>query len=499
VRAAAIALLAILCTTTPSAAQESIDLYGKTEATLGWQPAEGPVTGYYVVVVRNDGAPVVEGVVNDNSATLGAKIGDTIIVTVNAFDEEGLPGPASAPSPLIRFNASSGDGGTGDPPPPDGGDPPEDPPVEPPVTQHAIADDFTGNGTSDLFFTPGGEFRLFSLDPGGAPEELNLPTPAESWHHAATGDLDGNGAMDMIIANDVVGTSVALLFTDGAVTQAEMLPLDEAAEYWPVVGTGDLNGDGRDDLVRRSLERDVAEFVFLTDLQPDSRLEIDADPSETAIAAIDDFDGDGVDEIVWIDAAKQRLSLWDLQDGAVQALSLAELGAGWRVIGAGDFDGDRAADLFVHHAGAGQLEVWRLLAGAVAETTALPNAAGFEPISVGDFDGDGLSDLALRELETQRIVGWYSDGAEVAEAVLLEGAEWNPSPPDDGMDRICAADFDGDGRLGHPDFMALKACIGEPASGACSFADLDGNGQVTHRDFKIFKQHYGTRVCEGTR
>jgi hypothetical protein len=497
-----VALLSILCAASPSAAQDAIDLYGTSEAMLGWDPAPGPVSGYYVVVQRNGQEPAVDGVVTDTRATIQADFGDAIVVTVNAFDEAGVPGPTSDPSPTIRFHASS-DGGSGppdggDPPPDDGGDPPPDggdPPIEPPVTQSAAADDFTGNGTSDLFLRSGDEFTIFSLDTADAPVELTVPTPAPSWYHAGTGDLDGNGTMDLVVASDAMETAVALLFTDGVITDGGVMNLDVGTEYWPIVGMGDLDGDGRDDLVRRDTDSNRAELVFMRGMEPNSRLELEADPSETAIAAIDDLDGDGIDEIVWLDAARQKLSLWDLHGEAADAVLLAELGAGWRVIGAGDFDGDGAADLFAHHAGAGQLEVWRLQAGAVSETIALPNAAGFDPVSIGDFDGDGRADLALHEAETQRMVAWYSDGAQVSQGILLEATDWT-APPND-IDRICAADFDGDGVILNPDLAAAWECRGEPGTGVCSFADLDGNGKVTNRDLKVLKKHLGTRACEG--
>jgi hypothetical protein len=481
----------------PGAAQETIDLYDTTEANLGWAPADGPVSGYYVVVARNGGDPAVDAIVTEASATITAELGDSIVVTVNAYDDTGVPGPASQPSPMIRFNASSGDDGTGDPPPPDEDDPPVDPPVEPPVVAHAMPDDFTGNGTSDLLLSGEHEFALWGLDPGAPPEDLTPTQPASSWRHAGTGDLDGNGAMDLVMENDGTGDVMAMLFADGDVIDGGLIDLEPTtgSHHWRVVGMGDLDGDGRDDLVRRSTTGNQAQLVFMTGIQPASTRQLEAGPGETQIASIEDLDADGVDELVWLDPTRRTLSLWDMQGDVAEVATLAELGDGWQVIGAGDFDGDGAADLFARH-GTGPLEVWRLSGAAIFETLPLPDTNDASPLSIADFDGDGLADLALRKHGTNDIVSWYSDGAGVGEGLLLTSNEWAPPATDGLADRLCAADVDGDGRIRGADRSALESCLGQPASGDCAFADLDGNGYVSDQDLAILNEYWGSRVCQ---
>jgi len=497
---------AVLCAASPSAGQDAVDLYDQTEAMLGWDPAPGPVAGYYVVVTRNDGTPTVDGVVTDTRATIQAELGDSIVVTVNAFDAAGVPGPMSDPSPMIRFNATPDEPPVEPPvedPPvePPVEDPPEeppveDPPVEPPVVAHAVPDDFTGNGSSDLLLTGELGFALWGLDPGAPPEELTPAEPVSPWRHAGSGDLDGNGAMDLVLQNDGSGDLVAMLFSAGNVTGGGLIDIEPGAGsgLWRVVGIADLDGDGRDDLVRRNTAG--VQIVFMSGTAPTSSLQLDAGANETEIASIGDLDADGVDELVWFDEATRTLTLWDLRGDVVDVTPLAELGDGWRAIGAGDFDGDGADELFAHH-DSGSLEAWRLDGPAILETLPLPAAPGATPLAVGDYDGDGNADLALHERATNRIVGWLSDGSGLSEELLLAPEEWAPPASDGLAARLCAADIDGDRKLTEVDRAAIVSCLGAPAIGDCATSDLDGNGHVADRDVAILDEHWRSRVCQG--
>src|SRR5262245_13058739 len=104
---------ALLLASDPSSAQV-VDLFGVTEATLQWSAANGAVSGYYVIVARNGGAPAVYGVSTDNRETVTAAVGDTVTVQVAAFDAAGVAGPLSPSSVPFRFNAAPG-GGPGNP------------------------------------------------------------------------------------------------------------------------------------------------------------------------------------------------------------------------------------------------------------------------------------------------------------------------------------------------------------------------------------------------
>src|SRR5437867_1692677 len=90
-----------------SATAGAVDVAG-TSVSLGWTPATGPVSGYYVIVSRNAAAAKVESVTIGTTKTLTGTIGDTLVVQVAAFAPDGVAGPVSPASDPIQFVTSTG-------------------------------------------------------------------------------------------------------------------------------------------------------------------------------------------------------------------------------------------------------------------------------------------------------------------------------------------------------------------------------------------------------
>jgi hypothetical protein len=160
IRAIGIGTAAWLAACLPSNAQQVVDLYGVTEATLQWSAASGQVSGYYVIVARNGGTPAVYGVSVDTRETVKAPLGETVTVQVAAFDAGGIAGPVSAPSDTIRFNRTAGGGTTTPPPPPPPAEPDPDPTPPPDTNPVPPPDDGSGGVASAVRLdTPGTDTR----------------------------------------------------------------------------------------------------------------------------------------------------------------------------------------------------------------------------------------------------------------------------------------------------------------------------------------------------
>src|SRR2546426_11494314 len=87
-----------------SGSANAVDVVG-TSVSLGWAAANGPVSGYYVIVSRNSAAAKVESVTIDTSKTMSGSLGDTLVVQVAAFSTDGVAGPGSPSSDPIKFVA----------------------------------------------------------------------------------------------------------------------------------------------------------------------------------------------------------------------------------------------------------------------------------------------------------------------------------------------------------------------------------------------------------
>src|SRR5262245_45494209 len=227
----------------------AVDVVGTT-VQLGWTAASGPVSGYYVIVSRNSAAAKVESVTVGTNKAVSGTIGETIVVQVAAFAQDGVAGPVSPSSDPIRFVSSSGSGSGGGttPPPP----PPSNPPnPEPAPGAPAVTRDFTGDGSADLVVQAGSDVRVWAMQGGKVTSEIQLPAAPSGSRVVGTGDYDGDHAADLLWENSQTGALTLWLLGAGSLKATGTLDRSSlpAAEEWHVGGSADFDGDGADDLL----------------------------------------------------------------------------------------------------------------------------------------------------------------------------------------------------------------------------------------------------------
>lgn len=80
-------------------------------------------------------------------------------------------------------------------------------------------------------------------------------------------------------------------------------------------------------------------------------------PSGWSVAGIGDFNGDGTDDILWIDGSGD-VGIWFMRNSGVQsAAAIATVPLGWSIVGVGDFDGNGTSDILWRDT-AGDMGVW---------------------------------------------------------------------------------------------------------------------------------------------
>jgi hypothetical protein len=72
-----------------------------------------------------------------------------------------------------------------------------------------------------------------------------------SWHVAGTGDFNGDGRDDLLMRHDSGVVTNWLGEADGGFVNNDANAVVRFPSSWQVAGTGDFNGDGRDDLLMR--------------------------------------------------------------------------------------------------------------------------------------------------------------------------------------------------------------------------------------------------------
>ncbi len=229
--------------------------------------------------------------------------------------------------------------------------------------------------------------------PGPAPEGLDAAA------HARTGDLDGDGAVDLLLVAPT-GTEVSVAWGDGhggfPTTTHRDAPAD--GEATPLVG--DLDGDGVDDVLWYG-EGGVDDAVWWG---VKAGREVEPGPARldgTYLPAVGDFDGDGIDDVVlagprgatdraiWGATGRRHLVALPLPESRLRPDAVPTVA---------DLDGDGIDDIAWIRPGSGRDALW----WGEADRTPTTEATSIEGASAahgGDLDGDGRGELLVLGLD----------------------------------------------------------------------------------------------------
>lgn len=201
--------------------------------------------------------------------------------------------------------------------------------------------DLNGDGAADILRVEyNGNYdavvRIYNGGSGAdatADTELDLPFEGPGWHTVASGDFNGDGYLDLVIADGVdrsndfytpVGEHPAIGLWLGSATGFDAAPdaigatgLDNQTSnhtYFEVVGMLDFNGDGYDDIVTQAwnfgepqpgitrVTFGNAAGTFATDFTSGAGGMILENapvlPGENATLQVGDVNGDGIDDMV---------------------------------------------------------------------------------------------------------------------------------------------------------------------------------------------------------
>ncbi len=281
-----------------------------------------------------------------------------------------------------------------------------------------------------------------------------------------TDDFGGDNSSDILLQQnsgqlvlwEMIGTGVDPSINSGGLTfngTAVFLGSD-----YRFLGTGDLNGDGRGDVLWQHATDGA---IILWDMNGRA-----IDPSNSGGVTLNgnavslgsdwhylgtaDFNDDGRSDMLWQNVNSGAIVLWQMNGTAIDPNNsggvtfngnAVSLGSDWHFLGTGDFSGDGTSDILWQNVNSGAVVLWDMNGGAInpgrsggLTYNGSPVALGpdWHFVETGDLSGDNTSDIlwqnvngtfALWEMNGTTIDPGSGGGLTYNGNAIALGSDWH--------------------------------------------------------------------------
>jgi ELWxxDGT repeat protein len=341
--------------------------------------------------------------------------------------------------------------------------------VGPDATVTALAD-LNGDGKADMSVANNGVVSVL-MNATVLPNRESTLAPKQDLqvgslpYSVAVGDLNGDGRLDLAVANYGSNT-VSVLFnttTPGAAGPSYFTKQDfGTAQHPQSVTIGDLNGDGLPDLAVAN-RNGSALSILLNTTQPGSDVPSFADRQDfntgliSFSVAAGDLNGDGILDLALVNTQSNSVGVFlnttSPGSSTVTFAARIDFGTGYspQSVAIGDLNGDGRTDLVTANSQANSISVLlnQTVTGSFTPSFSSPHDfdTGLDPrfVAVGDLNGDGKLDVAVASINSDAVSVFLNTTAAGTAAPSFAARKdfttgTNPAS-------VTMHDLNGDGRL----------------------------------------------------
>ncbi|MEZ4270481.1 MAG: flagellar protein FlhE [Myxococcota bacterium] len=265
---------------------------------------------------------------------------------------------------------------------------------------------------------PGGEMALENAV-GEKSDGVTITEGSDCSTVAATlGDLGGDGKADLVWRSLSSGT-VSTWNMNGTSIGTQNFNYPGVGLTWRIVGTGDFSNppDGRDDFLwRNTSTHETVVWKLNATGGYDSTVFLQGVGAGWTVVWTGDYDNDGDADIVWRNSAG-TIVIWIMQGTNIVSAQATSIGVGtqWTLLGAGHFNTTGTADLVFRNSSTGQVAVWFMNGSTYLSAAYFNSSTQRDFIWVGDFDNDGDADIMWRDKSNGSVFVWKMNGVATPE------------------------------------------------------------------------------------
>jgi len=237
-------------------------------------------------------------------------------------------------------------------------------------------------------------------------------------------DFDGDGIRDFVWWNNSTGEVYIMLMASPIAVKSVTLLGPGTTTTWRIVATGDINGDGKADLIwwNNSTGQVYAMLINGTSVAGGGFIYTEPDTNWKIVASAD-FIGSGKMQLLWWNRKTGQVAIGQTNgtNASTSAIICTESNTDWRIAGAGDLNGDGKADIVWHNRTTGQLYGMQTNGSSVTNGAMIytePNTQ-WEIESIRDYTGDNKADILWWNRNTGQVFLMYMNGWTVAGGSLL--------------------------------------------------------------------------------